>query len=348
MQFTLQQIADLIGGTVIGDATTKIWQLAKIDEPTAEGSICFLANPKYENFIYQTTATAVIVSKDFVPKQAITPSLLLVDNPYIAFTVLLEAYSQLVAEAGQKRKIGIEQPCYIAEGVQQGEAIYIGAFAYIGKNCVLGDNVKIYPHTFIGDNTQIGANTIIYSGAKIYENTEIGQNCTIHAGAVIGSEGFGFAPQEDGTYKDIPQLGKVILENNVNIGANTTIDRATMGTTLIQSGTKLDNLIQVAHNVVIGKNTVIAAQAGISGSSKIGDNCMIGGQVGIAGHLDIADQSKIGAQAGIGGNIKEKGTTVIGSPAFNFRDFMKAYTIFRKLPTLQKQIDRLMKEKEKE
>jgi UDP-3-O-[3-hydroxymyristoyl] glucosamine N-acyltransferase len=339
MKFSLQQIAGLLGGNVEGDASVEVWKLAKIDEEAETGSICFLANMKYENYVYQTKATAVIVGKDFIPKKEIKTNLIRVDNPYSAFTVLLETYDKLINEQKLQKKIGIEQPSFIGNDTLQGKNIYIGAFAYIGSQCILGDNVKIYPHTFIGDNVKIGANSVIYAGAKIYENTEIGQNCTINAGAVIGCEGFGFAPQADGTYRNIPQLGKVILEDNVSIGANTTIDRATMGNTLIQEGTKLDNLIQVAHNVVIGKNTVIAAQAGISGSAKIGDNCMIGGQVGISGHLEIVENTKIGAQAGIAASITKPGSVVIGAPAFNYRDFMKSYVVFRKLPELQKQLD---------
>ena len=341
MRFSIKQIAEIIGGEVIGDENIDIFNLAKIDEEAPDGSITFIANPKYENYLYTTNAKAVIIKKGLNLKQKIKPSLILVDDPYNAFTILLKEYEKVLNQLNSDSHKGIEQPSYIGNNVKQGTDIYIAAFAYISPNCELGNNVKIYPHSYIGENVKIGDYTIIHAGAKIYPNTEIGKNCIIHAGAVIGSEGFGFAPQADGTYQNIPQLGKVILEDNVSIGANTTIDRATMGTTLIEMGAKLDNLIQIGHNVRIGKNTVMAAQSGIAGSTKIGNNCAIGGQVGIVNSINIADFTKIGAQSGINGNIKEKGTTIIGSPAVDYKNFMKSSVIFRKLPELQKRLDEL-------
>ncbi len=343
MKFTLQAIADLVGGTVEGNPQQEVWQLAKIDEPAPVGSIGFFANPKYESYIYTTNVTALLIAKEVVLKKEILPALIRVDNAYTAFTVLLETYSEAVQQQQLQAKRGIEQPSFVGEGVQQGANIYVGAFAYVGKGSILGNNVKIFPQAYIGDNVTIGDGTVVYAGAKIYENTVIGNKCTIHAGAVIGSEGFGFAPQADGSYRNIPQLGKVILEDNVSIGANTTIDRATLGETVISEGTKLDNLIQIGHNVTIGKHTVIAAQTGIAGSTKVGDYVMIGGQVGLAGHINIPNKTRIGAQAGLGTNPKEEGETLLGSPAFAVKQYMKSYIIFRQLPELQKRIDTLEK-----
>ncbi|NJL14541.1 MAG: UDP-3-O-(3-hydroxymyristoyl)glucosamine N-acyltransferase [Microscillaceae bacterium] len=345
MKFTVQQIADLLKGTVHGPGEIEINQLAKIDDPQAgTGSICFLANPKYENYLYSTRASAVIIQEDFQPRQAVHPALILVSDPYSAFTQLLEEYNRLVNQYQHAHKIGIESPVCMGQNVQLGREVYVGAFAYIGNDCQLGDGVKIYPHCYIGDKVKIGAGTIVFPGVKIYENTQIGQYCTLHAGAVIGSEGFGFAPQADGSYKNIPQLGNVILQDHVSIGANTTIDRATIGSTIIEHGVKLDNLIQIGHNVVIGEHTVMAAQTGVAGSSKIGKRCVIAGQVGIANSLQIADQVVIGAKAGINRNLKQEKTTVIGAPAMDYKTFMKASVIFRKLPELQRRVE-LLEEK---
>jgi UDP-3-O-[3-hydroxymyristoyl] glucosamine N-acyltransferase len=341
MDFTVKQIASLLLGDIIGNAEAKVNQLAKIDEEAKSGSICFLANPKYENFIYTTNATAVIVKDDFQPKQSIDTTLILVKDPYIAFTKLLEEYNKLAQQYNAHQRIGIEQPSFAGKNLKTGERFYLGAFAYVGNDCEIGDDVKIYPHCFVGNNVKIGNGTVIHPGAKIYDNTQIGCNCNIHAGAIIGSEGFGFAPQADGTYKSIPQLGNVILKDNVNIGANTTVDRATIGSTLIQEGVKLDNLIQIGHNVIIGEHTVMAAQAGIAGSTKIGRMCSIGGQVGIVNSIQIADYTQIGAKAGVNGSIKQEKTTVIGAPAMEFKNFMKSSVIFRKLPELQKRIEQL-------
>lgn len=321
MEFTVSQIAAMLQGEVRGNGADKINMLAKIQE-ARKGQIAFLSNPKYEQYIYTTQASAVIVKKDFAPKKEIASSLILVDDPYISFTMLLEEYHKLVSF----QKTGIEQPSFIGEHSTTGQQVYRGAFSYIGNNCKIGENVKVYPHAYIGDNVVIGDNTIIHAGVKVYNDTRIGKNCVIHSGTVIGSDGFGFAPQEDGSYKTIPQLGNVILEDNVAIGANTVIDCATLfgDSTFIRQGVKLDNLIQIAHNVEIGKNTVIAAQTGISGSSKVGENCVIAGQVGMSGHLVIANKTSIGAQAGILKTIKDEGEKIIGSPAFDVKEYYRS------------------------
>lgn len=340
MEFTINQIAAMLSGEVRGDGQEKINMLAKIQD-AKKGQLAFLSNPKYEQYIYTTQATAVIVKKDFVPRKEISSSLILVDDPYSSFTALLEEYHKMVSF----QKTGIEQPSYVGEGTTIGQGIYRGAFSYIGNGARIGDNVKIHPHVYIGDNVVIGDNTILHSGVKIYADTRIGNNCVIHAGTVIGSDGFGFAPQEDGTYKTIPQLGNVIIEDNVAIGANTVIDCATMfgDATLVRQGVKLDNLIQIAHNVEIGKNTVIAAQAGISGSTKIGENCIFAGQVGIAGHLVIANNTSIGAQAGVPKSITEEGQRLLGYPVFDIKDYFRSYAVFKKLPDLNNRLRDLEK-----
>jgi UDP-3-O-[3-hydroxymyristoyl] glucosamine N-acyltransferase len=338
MEVSVKDIALLLGGVVEGDGNRKIRSAGKI-ENALEGDIAFLANPKYENFAYSTQATALIVSKDFMPKSAISPALIRVEDPYSAFTALLEQYQRMQ----NLSKVGIEQPSFIGDDVKTGEEIYRGAFSYIGKGCILGNHVKIYPNVYVGENVQIGDYSIIQAGAKIYRNTLIGKRCVVQAGAVIGSDGFGFAPQADGSYKAIPQLGNVILEDDVSIGANTTIDCATMGSTIIKKGTKLDNLIQIAHNVEVGEHTVIAAQTGISGSAKIGSHSMIGGQVGVAGHLQLAKGTKITAQAGISKTITDENNVLMGSPAFNHKDYLRSYAIFRNLPELFEKIKKLEK-----
>lgn len=337
MEFTVSQIAAMLGGQVVGNGSDKVNMLAKIQD-AKKGQIAFLSNPKYEQYIYSTHATAVIVKKDFVAKKEIDSSLILVDDPYISFTALLEEYHKMMSF----QKSGVEQPSFIAENSTVGANIYRGAFSYIGNNVRIGDNVKIYPHVYIGDNVTIGNNTILHSGVKIYSDTKIGNNCVIHSGTVIGSDGFGFAPQQDGTYKTIPQLGNVIIEDNVAIGANTVIDCATFfgDSTFIREGVKLDNLIQVAHNVEVGKNTVIAAQTGISGSTKIGEHCVIGGQVGIAGHIVIENNVSIGAQAGIS-NAKKEGMKLMGSPGIDYHEYFRAYAVFRKLPDLNHRLREL-------
>jgi UDP-3-O-[3-hydroxymyristoyl] glucosamine N-acyltransferase len=338
MEFSIAQIAVMLGGEVKGDGTAKINMLAKIQD-AKKGQIAFLSNPKYEQFIYTTQASAVIVKKDFQGKKNISSSLILVDDPYNSFTVLLEEYHKLISF----QKSGIEEPCYLGERSVFGQNIYRGAFSYIGSNVKIGDNVKIYPHVYVGDNSVIGNNTILYPNVKVYADTRIGNNCVIHAGTVIGSDGFGFAPQEDKTYKTIPQLGNVLIEDDVTIGANTVIDCATLfgDSTIIRQGVKMDNLIQIAHNVEVGKNTVIAAQTGISGSTKIGENCVLAGQVGIAGHLVIANNTSIGAQAGISKSIKEEGERLIGYPAVDVKDYFKSYAVFKQLPDLNTRLRQL-------
>ncbi len=340
MEFTIKQIALMLGGQVQGNEHAKINMLAKIQD-AKEGQLAFLANPKYEPFIYTTQATAVIVSKTFQPKKEVTSTLILVDDAYSSFTRLLEEYHKMV----NFQKTGIEQPSFIGDKSQTGKNIYRGAFSYIGTGCTIGDNVKIYPQVFIGDNVTIGDNTVIHAGVKLYSGTRVGSNCEIHSGVVIGSDGFGFAPQEDGTYKTIPQLGNVIIEDNVTIGGNTVIDCATMmgDSTIIHKGVKLDNLIQIAHNVEIGKNTVIAAQTGISGSARIGENCVIAGQVGVAGHIVVANNTSIGGKAGISKSVKEEGHKMMGTFAFEVTDYFKSYSVFKRLPNLDERLRELEK-----
>jgi UDP-3-O-[3-hydroxymyristoyl] glucosamine N-acyltransferase len=340
MEFTIQQIAAMLGGEIKGEGTAKINMLAKIQD-ARKGQIAFLSNPKYENYIYTTQATAVIVSKTFIPRKEVAASLILVDDPYSSFTVLLEEYHKLISF----QKSGIEEPSYVGTNCILGSNIYRGAFSYIGNAVKIGDNVKIYPHAFIGDDVEIGSNTIIHPGTKLYAGSKVGSNCVIHAGTVIGSDGFGFAPQADGSYKTIPQLGNVIIEDNVTIGGNTVIDCATLfgDATIIRKGVKLDNLIQIAHNVEVGKNTVIAAQAGISGSTKIGENNIIGGQVGIAGHLILSNNTSIGAQSGISKSTKAEGERIFGSPAFDVNEFFRCYAVFKKLPDLNSRLRELEK-----
>jgi len=345
MDFSIAQIAAMLGGEVKGEGEEKINMLAKIQD-AKKGQLAFLSNPKYEQFIYTTQASAVIVKKDFQAKKEITANLILVDDPYNSFTQLLEEYHKLVSF----QKTGVEEPSFLGDKSTIGKNIYRGAFSYIGHNVKLGDNVKVYPHTYIGDNAIVGNNTILHANVKIYADTRIGNNCVIHAGTVIGSDGFGFAPQADGTFKTIPQLGNVLIEDDVTIGANTVIDCATMfgDSTIIRKGVKMDNLIQIAHNVEVGKNTVIAAQAGISGSTKVGENVMIAGQVGIAGHLVIANRTQVGAQAGISKSVKEEGQQIIGYPAIGIKDYFRSYAIFKKLPDLNDRLRQLEKLQMKE
>ncbi|WP_019990131.1 UDP-3-O-(3-hydroxymyristoyl)glucosamine N-acyltransferase [Rudanella lutea] len=338
MEFTVRQIAALINGKVQGNDALPINQLAKIEEGQP-GSISFLSNLKYEPYLYTTQASAVIVDGSFEPKKPVAATLIFVENSYSAFTRLLEEYHRQMSFA----RVGVEQPSYLAENSTVGEQVYRGAFSYIGRNCRIGNNVKIYPHVFIGDNVQIGDNTILHPGVRVLENCVVGSHCTLHPNAVIGSDGFGFAPQPDGTYKTIPQLGNVILEDYVSVGANTTIDCATMGSTIIRRGAKLDNLIQIGHNVEIGANTVIAAQTGISGSTKIGANCTIGGQAGIGGHISIADHTRIGAQSGVGKSIKEPGQAINGTPSQDLKESLKSQVLIRQLPQLEKRISALEK-----
>ncbi|RZJ35044.1 MAG: UDP-3-O-(3-hydroxymyristoyl)glucosamine N-acyltransferase [Flavobacterium sp.] len=336
MKFTAEQIAGILGGEVEGNPDAVVYKLSKIEEG-CDGSLTFLSNPKYNNFIYSTKATVTIVNTSFVPESAITTTLIRVDDAYGAFTKILEYYNHI-----KLNKSGIESPSFIAETATYGENAYIGCFAYLGNNVRLGNNVKVYPNAFIGDNVTVGNDVIIFAGAKIYSDTVIGNNCIVQSGAIIGADGFGFAPQPDGTYNKVPQIGNVVIEDNVDIGSCTTIDRATMGSTIIRKGVKLDNQIQIAHNVEIGENTVIAAQTGVAGSTKIGKNCMIGGQAGIAGHLIIGNNVRIQAQSGVGKNIAD-GETVQGSPSFNYSDYSKSYVHFRNLSKLVAEVEELRK-----
>ena len=327
MEFTAQQIAALVGGTVEGDPNATISTFAKIEEGH-KGAISFLSNPKYTHFIYSTKSSVVLVRRDFVAEQPVQTTLIRVDDPYATLASLLK----IAAEYITPKHVGIEQPSFIAEDVVIPDDAYVGAFAYIAKGAKIGKGAKIFPHAYVGENVVIGDDTILYSGVKVYYNCQIGNRCIIHAGAVVGSDGFGFAPV-DGVYHKIPQLGNVVIEDDVEIGANTTVDRAVMGSTRIARGVKLDNLIQVAHNVSIGQNTVMAAQVGIAGSTKIGGQCIIGGQVGFAGHLVIDDNVSIGAQAGVTSNLKS-GSRVVGSPAINGTEFARQVVYVKKLGEL--------------
>lgn len=338
MKFTAEQIAGILEGVVVGNPAAEVYKLAKIEEGT-EGSLTFLANPKYLNYIYTTQATITIVNATFEPEQELTTTLIKVEDAYKSFSKLLEYYNQV-----KLMKSGIEQPSVISDTVTYGENLYLGSFCYIGANVKIGNNVKIYPNSFVGDNVTIGDDTILFAGVRVYSETEIGKKCVIHSGSIIGSDGFGFAPNEEGVYNKVPQIGNVIIEDNVDIGACTTIDRATLGSTVIRKGVKLDNQIQIAHNVEIGENTVIASQTGVAGSTKIGKNCMIGGQVGIVGHITIGNNVKIQAQSGVSRSVKDF-ETIQGSPAFSYGDFSKSYVVFKNLPKIVKDIEDLKRKK---
>jgi len=331
MRFTASQIAGILGGEIDGNPEIAVDKLAKIEEGV-EGSLTFLANPKYTSFIYSTEASITIVNKDFIPEQQISTTLIKVDDAYKSFSKLLEYYNQV-----KNNKEGIEEPVHISESAKIGDSAYVGAFSYIGENVVIGQSVKIYPNVFIGDNVVIGDHVTVFAGAKIYSETRIGNHCTIHSGAILGADGFGFAPNEAGEYSKVPQTGNVILEDYVDIGAGTTIDRATLGSTILRKGVKLDNQIQIAHNVEIGEHTAIAAQTGVAGSTKIGKHCLIGGQVGIVGHITIGDRVKIQAQSGIGRNVKDD-EVLQGSPALPYGDYNKSYVHFKNLPKLVKKL----------
>ena len=336
MKFTAEQIAGILEGTVIGNANAEVSTLSKIEEGI-QGSLTFLANPKYKPYIYTTEASITIVNNDFVAEQELKTTLIKVEDAYKAFTKLLEYYNQI-----KLNKSGIESPSYISDSASIGNDIYIGSFTYVGDNVKIGNNVKLFPNAYVGDNVVLGDNTIVFSGGKIYSECIIGSNCVINSGAIIGADGFGFAPNENGEYSKVPQIGNVILEDNVDVGAGTTIDRATLGSTIIRKGVKLDNQIQIAHNVEIGKNTVIAAQTGIAGSTKIGENCQIGGQVGIVGHITIGNNVKIQAQSGIGRSIKDN-EVLQGSPALSYGDYNKSYVHFKNLPKIIKNLNDLEK-----
>jgi len=338
MQFTAHELGLLLNGTVEGDPLVPVNQLAKIEEAKT-GSLSFLANPKYEQYLYTTDASVVIINNDQVLTAPPKATLIRVDNAYSSFTLLLEKYNTL-----KLNKTGIEQPCYIHPSAQIGQNGYVGAFAYIGPNAKLGNNTKIYPHTYIADNVIIGNDVTLFPGVKVYFDCKIGNNVIIHSGTIIGSDGFGFAPAADGTYTKISQIGNVIIEDDVEIGANTTVDRATLGSTIIHKGAKLDNLLQIAHNVEIGGNTVIAAQTGISGSTKIGDNCVIGGQVGIVGHLNIARGSQIMAKSGVNKNIAEEYKKWGGTPFFtSYMENLRREASAAHLPELEKRVTELEK-----
>ncbi len=337
MKVTAKVVADFTKGELIGNPDEVVTDVSKIEEGK-KGTLAFLANPKYEKYIYTTEASIVLINKDFHVNGNIKPTLIRVNNAYDAFTSLLELYTKMTPE-----KKGIEQPSHIDPTAKIGENVYIGAFSYIGPGAVIGNNVKLYPQTYVGDYSQIMDNTILFTGVKVYHGCYIGRDCTIHSGVVIGGDGFGFVQQPDQQYRKIPQVGNVIIEDNVEIGSNVTIDRATMGSTIIRKGAKFDNLIQIGHNVEIGENTVIVSQAGIAGSTKVGRNCQIGGQVGLAGHLKIGDNVKIGAQSGVTNQLKD-GETVLGSPALEASKQIKAMIVYKSLPEMAKKIAALEKE----
>jgi UDP-3-O-[3-hydroxymyristoyl] glucosamine N-acyltransferase len=340
MEFTAETIAGFLKGEVEGNPGVKVNTVAKIEEGH-EGALSFLSNPKYEHYIYTTRSSVVLVNRDFVPSEKINATLIRVPNAYEAFASLLT-----LVEQSKPRKTGIHPTAVIEASSKVGKDVYIGAYTCIGENCSIGDSCRIFPHVFIGDSSIIGANSTINAGVKIYHECIVGSGCTIHAGTVIGSDGFGFAPQSESEFMKIPQIGNVLIEDNVEIGANVTIDRATMGSTIIRKGVKLDNLIQIGHNVEIGENTVIAAQSGIAGSTKIGKNCMFGGQVGIGGHIKIADGTKIGAKSGLITAVKEENTTILGAPAIDYKQFFKSSVVFKNLPELKRKIEILEKEVE--
>lgn len=333
MEFTAELIASHLGGEVVGRGDVTVSTFAKIEE-AGPGALSFLANPKYTHHIYTTGASVVLVRRDFVPEQPVAATLIKVDDPYGALAQLLS----LVGEAIKPRHTGIEQGCYIAPTAELGEGCYVGAFAYIAPGAKIGKNVQIYPQAYIGDNVTIGDDTVIYPGVKIYYGCRIGKRCVIHAGAVIGSDGFGFAPDKEGVYHKIEQVGIVVVEDDVEIGANTTVDRSTMGCTLISHGVKLDNLIQIAHNVTVGHDTVMASQVGIAGSTHVGSNCMFGGQVGLAGHIRVGNGVQIGAQAGIPSDVGD-GERIIGTPAVPFRDFARQAAALKRLPDIVRTVD---------
>ena len=335
MTFSALQIAALINGKTEGDANASVHSFGKIEEAQI-GQLAFLANPKYEEYLYSTKASVIIINESLELKQSISATLIRVPDAYTAFAKLLNTYQQMM----QQQLNGVQQPVYIASSATYGQHVFIGAFAYIGENVKIGNNTKIYPNVYLGDNVKIGDHSIIHPGVKIYHDCLVGSNVIIHAGTVIGSDGFGFAPQSDGSFKKVPQIGNVIIEDNVEIGANTTIDRATMGSTLIKSGAKLDNLVQIAHNVEVGNSTVIAALAGVSGSTKIGKGVMIGGQAGLAGHLQVEDGSKINAQAGLGKSLKA-GSSVTGSPAYDYNKAIRSQAVARNLPEMEKRLKEL-------
>jgi UDP-3-O-[3-hydroxymyristoyl] glucosamine N-acyltransferase len=338
MQFTAAQIAMIINGKVEGDPQTAVASFGKIEE-AREGQLAFLANPKYEEHLYTTNASIIIINQNQELKQPISAALIRVPDAYTAFATLLSKYQEMMTQ----QMTGRQEPSFVAPSATIGEQVFIGAFSYLGEKTLIGNNVKIFPQVYLGDNVTVGDNSILHPGVKIYHDCIIGKNVTIHAGTILGSDGFGFAPQADGSYKKVPQIGNVVVEDFVEIGSNTTIDRATIGSTIIKSGAKLDNLIQIAHNVEVGNNTVIAAQAGVSGSTKLGNNIMIGGQAGIVGHITIADGARINAQSGVSKTIKNPNAAVTGSPAFDYTSALRSQAVSRNLPELEKRLKELEK-----
>ncbi|MCD4711064.1 MAG: UDP-3-O-(3-hydroxymyristoyl)glucosamine N-acyltransferase [Bacteroidales bacterium] len=335
MNFTATVIAEFLQGSVEGDPEASVSDISKIEEGKP-GTLSFLANPKYEKYIYDTQSSIVIVNADFQPQKNISATLVRVKNAYESFAALLRLYDQ-----SKPKKSGISKMAAISESASLGKGLYVGDFTVISENASIGNGVQLYPQVYVGDNVKIGEGTILHPGVKVYEGCEIGANCVIHAGAIIGGDGFGFVPNQENNYEKVPQVGKVIIEDHVEVGANTTVDRATMGATILRKGVKLDNLIMIGHNVEIDENTVIAAQSGISGSTKVGKNCMFGGQVGLIGHITIASGVKIAAQSGITKDIKEEGIVIQGSPAFEFGPYQRSYLLFRNLPKLRNQINEL-------
>ncbi len=336
MTFNAKTLAEYLHGDVEGNPEATASTVARIEQGRP-GALCFLANPKYEQYLYTTKASIVLVNRSFNLTQAVEATIIRVDNAYESIASLLDLYNSMKT----LNKKGRSWRAHVSWRAKLGKGVWVGAGSYVSRGVQVGNNTKIFPHVYIGDNVTIGDNCILYPGVKIYHGCKIGNNCTIHSNTVIGSDGFGFAPTADGSYKKIPQIGYVVLEDNVEIGANTVVDRATMDATVIKKGVKIDNLVQIAHNVEVGENTVIAALTGIAGSTKIGKQCMFGGQVGIAGHITVADGTQAGAQAGISYTVKEPNQTIIGSPAINATNYFKSYAIFRKLPDLKKQIDEL-------
>jgi len=336
MEFSANDIATLLNGEVEGNGNVKVSNISKIDQPIP-GTLTFLSNPTYTKYIYTTTASIVIIKKDFIPEKKLSCTLIRVEDAYVALAKLLDFYTKT-----KPTKMGVEQPSFVSKSATLGEQIYLGAFAYIGDNVLIGNNVKIYPHVYIGDNVKIGNDTILYSGVKIYAGCSIGSSCIFHAGSVIGADGFGFAPNPDGTYTKIEQIGNVIIEDNVEIGANTTVDSATMGSTIIRNGVKLDNLIQIGHNCEIGENTVMAAQVGIAGSTIISRNCVFGGQAAVSGHITVGEGTKIGPKSGVMSAVKPN-SVLLGAPALDFKLAMKTFSIIRNLPELRNDVIELQK-----
>ena len=335
MNFTAALIAEFLKGSVEGNPEATVSDISKIEEGKP-GTLSFLANPKYEKFIYDTQSSIIIVNADFQPQKKISATLVRVKNAYESFAALLRLYDQ-----SKPKKSGVSKMAVISDTASLGKELYVGEFTVVSENVSIGDGVQLYPQVYVGDHVKIGEGTILHPGVKVYEGCEIGAHCVIHAGAIIGGDGFGFAPNQDNNYEKIPQVGKVIIEDHVEIGANTTVARATMGATILRKGVKLDNLVMIAHNVEIDQNTVIAAQSGISGSTRVGKNCMFGGQVGLIGHINIASGVKIAAQSGITKDIKEEGIVIQGSPAFEFGPYQRSYLLFRNLPKIREQINEL-------